>query len=228
MTLVIGWLCDDGILLAADDEAAVQTPGRFPQKRNGDVKIKRVGKNCAVAIYGNASKGWIAVSDLSDSFAEETSVEARDIAEQFRQVGDQRFKDEPDIGFVVGGFKSNAEGKRKVLYDVNHRSGQPFEIWEPTSNHLWEGVTHLCQALETYLPTGSIRTLEQAERIAAILILLTSEDVLGGVGELGSIAKITDHGCIVITDQAQLQQLRQVGRGFQRELMQIFASALSS
>lgn len=223
MTLIVGWICDDGIILAADDEASVKTARRFPQKQSGLVKLKKIGKDCVVGVTGNASRAWKTVCDVADSHGMDDAVEADAIAEEFKEKANQHFADERDLSFVIAGMKKTVEGKRKALFHVARYNTQFFEIWEPPGRVLYAGVVELCQFLEQFLPFDKIRTIEQAKRVATILILVTSMDVIGGVGNLGSIAQITEQGCAVL-DGGELEPLRQIGR----ELCNDWKSALAN
>lgn len=219
VTLIVGWICDDGILLAADDETIWREAGRFPQKQRHSEKLLRVGKDCAVGLTGNATAAWADVRHVADSYSISQEVDAIEVVAALTEQANQKHKEEQDLSFVVAGFTKTADGKRKSIYLVQKTHGE-YQLWE-SGRFLFVGVRYLCQFLENYVPTGRIRTLQQAKRVASILISLTHTDVVGGVGVLGSVAEVTESGCTIIVAEDMLRPLHQVGADFQRDLRKI-------
>jgi 20S proteasome alpha/beta subunit len=212
MTIVVGWVCEDGIILAADDEGTVQS--QYFQRRPDERKIRKVGNRCALALVGNAASAWGTIQDLADRHPENKEVSTEQLVEEMRLLANEKHAKALDVRFVIAGYKDAVAGKKRgVIYELykTKAEDQFYEYREAQDGICYSGVEYVCYFLEQYLGRWTIKTMEQAKRAAGILIEATR--CAGyGVGAIGSIAKITEQQCEIITDKTQLALFSELGQ----------------
>lgn len=224
MTLIVGWVCTDGIVLAGDDETMRETGSHPSQRGVGEKKIKKIGKDCAVGISGPGPVGRKTVNDLGDRYGDSDAVDVNEFSEALKKLADERHSDVRDLSLLIAGYKQTVDGKRATIYQIakNRPEDKTYAVAEIESGGAYGGLTYLCNFMDLYM-AGPRLTVEQGAKLAAILIAITHRDSALPVGELGALAKISNDACELIEDLQFLEPYRETAE----RLRSAWAKALS-
>lgn len=220
MTLIVGLITKNGIVLASDSRMISGNPAVASTQSNDTVrKIFRITDHCAVGISGS---GEIGVS-LIESFQEEINklnnqlLTVMDIAERFRSHCCTRYESWfrrlpveseriPDFNVLVCGYASLVDGKLTNPKIIKMISYTQFAPMTTTTGFATLGIPTIANYLLNRLYLRNEITLEQALSLASFCVIETeSQD--GRVGGNLQAATLSDQEVFKEIDEKGVNDL---------------------
>lgn len=220
MTLIVGLITKNGIVLASDSRMISGNPAVASTQSNDTVrKIFRITDHCAMGISGS---GEIGVS-LIENFQEEINrlknqlLTVMDIAERFRSYCCTKYESWfrrlsveseriPDFNILVCGYAGLVNGKLTNPKIIRMSSYTQFAPMTTTTGFATLGIPTIANYLLNRLYLRNAITLEQALSLASFCVIETeSQD--GRVGGNLQAATLSDQEVFKEIDEKGVNDL---------------------
>ena len=183
MTLVVGIIAKDGIVLASDSRMTSEITS------NDNVeKILKLGEHGAVGVCGDGTLGLHMLKVISEDFNYE-SMGIVKLVEKFREKGKEKFEDyfshqqdpakRPLLTFLIAGYEKNTN--QPEIYELSSKDN--FVPRPAPTGHACIGIPYIADYLLNRFYEKTI-TVKQAEILASFCIMETesqSHDVGGDI-----------------------------------------------
>lgn len=220
MTLIVGLIAKDGIVLTSDSRMTSGNPAVASTQSNDTVrKIFRITDHCAMGISGS---GEIGVSLIEDFQAEIDKLNNQlltvmDIAERFRSHCSSKYESWfrrlpveseriPDFNVLVCGYANLVDGKLTNPKIIRMGSYTQFAPMTTTTGFATLGIPTIATYLLNRLYLRDEISLDQALTLAAFCIIETeSQD--GRVGGILQAAMLSNTDNFNEVDEKQINEL---------------------
>lgn len=189
MTLVVGIIAKDGVVIASDSRMTSE----ITSNDNVD-KILKLGEHSAVGISGDGTLGLHMLKVISEDFNYDAHGIVK-LVEKFREKGKEKFEDyfshqqdpsrRPTLTFLIAGYEKNTN--QAEIYELSSKDN--FVPRPAPIGHACIGIPYIADYLLNRFYEKQI-TVKQAEVLAAFCIMETetqSHDV-GGDIKIASIS----------------------------------------
>lgn len=195
MTLIVGLIAKDGIVLTTDSRMTTGNPQTSTIQSNDTVKkIFKISDHCAMGISGSGETCVTLVEEFQKEIAKDKkkTISVLEIADRFRQLCINRYSDWfkrlppdseriPDFSVLVCGYMADKNNNLKIPRIVRLQSYTQFAPMTTTTGFATLGIPTIANYLLNRLYLRDTITLEQALTLGAFCIIETiSQD--GRVG----------------------------------------------